>query len=356
MKMGRSLDDLASEIERQSLAARDFLAPTRALSVETAGGVSNLLMPTTGKHVEEFTISEPAHAQIASKTGLPLKTYRRLQQDYPNQYDDLVDAILDRESKDVMARTLDGRLRALVSNRFRAISHHQIAEAALQAIYAEHPDMQVASAQITETNLYMKFVFPSVTAEVKVGDVIRSGLVVKNSETGHGSIDLANFYERLACENGMVTESLFRKSHLGRPMPVDDDGGASEWFSDETRQADDNVLMMKLGDVVRGSIADESFQRTINLLRDSTEDVIEGDPAAAVVEVQRQHNLHDGERGSVLRHLIEGGDLSRYGVIQAVTRTAEDVPSYDRATELETLGGRILATTRSDWNSISTAA
>lgn len=356
MKQGRSLDDLAAEIQRQSLAARDFIAPTKALSVETAGGVTNLLMPTSGKNLEEFTISEPAHAQIASKTGLPLKTYRRLQQDYPNQYDDLVDAILDRESRDVMARTLDGRLRALVSNRFRAIDHYAVTEAALTAIHDEHPDMHVASAQITDTNLYLKFVFPSVTAEVKRGDVVRSGLIVKNSETGHGSLDVAPFLERLACLNGLVTQSFFRKSHLGQTMQVDDDGVAAEWFRDETREADDKVLLMKLGDVVRGTVTEDGFLKTIKLLQDSTEDVIEGDPAAAVVEVAKQHNLSDGERGGVLRHLIEGGDLSRYGVIQAVTRTAEDVPSYDRATELETMGGRILATARSDWNSIATAA
>jgi len=33
----------------------------------------------------------------------------------------------------------------------------------------------------------------------------------------------------------------------------------------------------------------------------------------------------------LLRHLIEGGDLSQYGLINAVTRTAEDAKFYDRA-------------------------
>jgi len=35
---------------------------------------------------------------------------------------------------------------------------------------------------------------------------------------------------------------------------------------------------------------------------------------------------------SVLRDLIEGGNLSQYGLINALTRTAEDAKSYDRAT------------------------
>jgi len=38
-------------------------------------------------------------------------------------------------------------------------------------------------------------------------------------------------------------------------------------------------------------------------------------------------SLTQDEQSSVLRHLIEGGDLSQYGLINAVTRT--------RATELD---------------------
>ena len=41
----------------------------------------------------------------------------------------------------------------------------------------------------------------------------------------------------------------------------------------------------------------------------------------------------------MLRHLIEGGDLSAYGLVNAVTHFAQDVDDYDRATEFEALGG-----------------
>jgi hypothetical protein len=54
-------------------------------------------------------------------------------------------------------------------------------------------------------------------------------------------------------------------------------------------------------------------------------------------------------------HLITGGDLSRYALINAVTRTAEDVPSYDRATELETLGYRLMELPQREWSAIANA-
>jgi len=63
-----------------------------------------------------------------------------------------------------------------------------------------------------------------------------------------------------------------------------------------------------------------------------------------------------GHRGGVLRHLIEGGDMSRWGIANAVTRQSQDVDSYDRATDLERAGGQIIELSQRDWNEIATAA
>jgi hypothetical protein len=66
--------------------------------------------------------------------------------------------------------------------------------------------------------------------------------------------------------------------------------------------------------------------------------------------------LNEAEKAGVLRHLITGGDVSQYGLIQAVTRTSQDVEDYDRATELEALGGQLLAIGQNDWRQIAEAA
>jgi hypothetical protein len=42
-------------------------------------------------------------------------------------------------------------------------------------------------------------------------------------------------------------------------------------------------------------------------------------------------------------------------MLNAVTRTAEDVDSYDRATTLETIGGRMLDYTDAQWRQVATA-
>jgi hypothetical protein len=56
----------------------------------------------------------------------------------------------------------------------------------------------------------------------------------------------------------------------------------------------------------------------------------------------------------VLRHLIAGGDLSGYGLVNAVTHYSQEVEDYDRATDFEVLGGRIDLSSR-EWGELALA-
>jgi hypothetical protein len=67
----------------------------------------------------------------------------------------------------------------------------------------------------------------------------------------------------------------------------------------------------------------------------------------------RRLTLTEGEKSSVLQNLLRGGDLSAWGLANAVTRTAEDVTDYDRATELEAAGGRVIELGPADWKAIA---
>ena len=50
------------------------------------------------------------------------------------------------------------------------------------------------------------------------------------------------------------------------------------------------------------------------------------------------------------------GDLSRFGFHNAVTRYSQDVEDYDRASELEAQGGKIIEMKPTEWASIAKAA
>jgi hypothetical protein len=64
----------------------------------------------------------------------------------------------------------------------------------------------------------------------------------------------------------------------------------------------------------------------------------------------------EGEQGSILRSLIEGGDLSAWGLINAVTAQAHTARSYDRAVEFEVAGGSLIDLPNTAWKEILAAA
>ena len=54
-----------------------------------------------------------------------------------------------------------------------------------------------------------------------------------------------------------------------------------------------------------------------------------------------------------LNYLIKGGDLSLYGLSNAITRASQDVESYDRATALEGIGWQVATMPKTQWKEIN---
>ena len=57
----------------------------------------------------------------------------------------------------------------------------------------------------------------------------------------------------------------------------------------------------------------------------------------------------------MLRHLVVEGDLIAYGLVNAVTDYSQEVVEYDRVTDFEALGGKLIELPASDWRGEVTA-
>ena len=188
----------------------------------------------------------------------------------------------------------------------------------------------------------------------RVGDIVEAGVMISNSEVGLGAISIKPFVHFLVCTNGMVRDKdVLRRAHLGRQI---DSENVVQYLTDETRKAEDHAVLLKIRDVVGAALSEVSFNKFLEELQQTTEQKLEGSPVKAVEVLGSQFALGQGEQDSILRHLIEGADLSRYGLMNAVTRAAADIESYDRATDLETIGGAVLDLPRTQWEKIATAA
>ena len=71
--------------------------------------------------------------------------------------------------------------------------------------------------------------------------------------------------------------------------------------------------------------------------------------------ITARKSFSDNEKQSVLESLIREGDYSQYGLSNAVTHMSQQVDDYDRATELEVIGGKIIDLDSKDWKVIAAA-
>lgn len=352
MKQGRSLQELAVEIQRQQEAKKDYLVETSSMYMTSDGNLEvDGLDPL-------FRVNDIAHAQIGQYLEIPSRYYEKMRLESSDLLADNVNHWLhkptDSRPPRRMLRTLDDNLRAFLSDRYRRIDNTAVAETVLPVI-SQMEGARVESCEITDEKMYIKVVNQRIESQVKVGDIVQAGIIITNSEVGRGSVSVSPLIYRLVCSNGMIAQDgQVRKNHVGR---TNDIGYDFSIFRDETIEADDRAFLMKVRDAVSAAVDQTVFERLVQQMRDATESKVEAISVPKVMELtSKQFGISINENEGVLGHLISGGDLSLYGVANAVTRYAQDVKSYDRSTELEATGYRILTMAPKLWNSILSTA
>lgn len=341
MKNGKTLQQLAMEVQRQQDNKRDFLISAKQINTFVHNNELELGFAIKDNENELFTapLTTNGHIQLGQFCDIPKKYYDILLQ-HPELLQTNVQHWLNRSNDTRTLRTLDGKVRAVLSDKYRRLDNYDLAMNVLPML----TDAQaiVESSEITDKRLYIKAITHKVQGEVSVGDVVSAGIVISNSETGHGSLSIKPLIYRLVCRNGAIADDYaMRKYHVGRAEEM-----AQIEFSNETLSANDKAFWLKVRDLVKFSLSQTTFEKIVDSMRESTNRKIEN-PTNAIEMIGKKYTLTQDETQNVLAHLITGGDLSSWGLGNAVTRMAQDVDSYDRSTELESIGFSVMM---NSWN------
>jgi len=348
-KYGMNLVQLATEIMRRAESKRDFVAETPDLVFSE----NALAIGTTGR----FPLTDHAHGQIGDRVGIPKRYYDRMKAEAPVLLADNVNHWFRETPERRLIRTLDGQARAFLSDRYHRIDNEQIADAVLPVLLENGGHGAVVSCCVTEAKLYIQALFPRLEGEVKRGDPVQGGVIISNGEIGNGALDIRPMVYRLVCENGLISgqiaeDSRLRRNHVGRRVEIGEDYSV---YSDETLKADDRALALKIRDSIRALAQPQLFNRILAEMRQATQQQPISNPIAAVSELGKDYPMVQGERDSILMNLIRNSDYSKWGMVNAITELANDHPSYDRAVELQAMGGRVLELKPTQWREIATA-
>jgi Domain of unknown function (DUF932) len=380
MKTGKSLVELAKELERIKSAARDFVVPVEKLQAEAIGDRITDLdgAPIQGRYDRKvklsfsngtkhsFGLNPWSASQLAGYTDIPKAYFDRIHEENPGLLADNINHGLEKITAQArkegapasrMVRTLDGNVRGLLSSRYRILDAHDMLESVFPVIADK--GMQVVSSEVTERRLFIKALSPKLTAEVKKGDVVQHGLVISTSDVGAGSVRVEPFIFRLVCLNGMISNTAIRRFHVGKNQAEED---IRELLSDRTRELSDSAFWSQVRDVVLGSLKPENFEREVDRLRLAADLPIKNLDLPRVVELTMKATglTGEGKKNGILAALAsgnEGAGLTQWGLINSITRAAQaDDVSYEASIEMERAAGAVLELPRRSWEVIAASA
>jgi hypothetical protein len=314
------LQALIEELERQKSLKWD--EPCDSSQLRMVLPENQLRFQIRGKD-KSFSITKPCHGQVAERLEIPLKYYHRMENEAPDLLVQNVNTWLERTEKAFFIRGLGESARALLSHRYRVIDHLDILYCALNELQSHEAETEDCFLSETEMNLKVK--------SNELGDFVRhrddriiGGLLLTNSETGQGALRIEPRVFRVQCTNGMVIEELVtRQIHLGN--------GADEF---------DETIYLSIRRSIRELFS--RFGEIIQVMRETTEIKIRN-PGTVISNVVEHYRLSEAQKENILMAFGAEPEHDQYGIANAVARAAQREESWEKALDLERVGGKLVA-------------
>ena len=153
-------------------------------------------------------------------------------------------------------------------------------------------------------------------------DLIVGGLFFTNSETGHKALRVEPRLFRVKCSNGMIIEEFVtREIHIG---------------NDEF----DEVIYLSIRKSIRELFG--RFGEIVQTLKESTEVKIRN-PQKVINNLVEHYKLSEVQKDNILMAFGAEPEYDKYGIANAVTQAAQKEETWEKSTELERIGGRLIA-------------
>jgi len=376
----QSLQDMLHVITEQNKMKQDYIAPTdqlqfRTLQNEGESAYSQIVMEADhGEPTKILNVNQHCFDQIAQKAEIATPTARRLQQNYPREMDNLINAIWQKENSKRMVRTFEnsnqnssfnydnhtGTARAFLSDKFKTFDNSDLLESAIPTLGESDACWKIVNYANTDKKLYIRLKSEVIQADAGVGDIMGHGIGISNSETGSGSISVFGINWTLACLNGMQTENVTRKAHITSAQK----GDTWNILTDETKQADNKSLKLQLRDIVSSYASRETFDENIEKMKRAKEDIVDVTKNEAVENLGKVLTLSKKETSNVLDGLLntigqsgyeQGQKLNRATLVNACTAVG-NTADPDNVDFWQRLGGKVLNLGKTDWNRVAMAS
>jgi hypothetical protein len=262
-----------------------------------------------------------------------------------------------KSGQKLLIRQLDGRVRAVLSSRYRVLDNQDLFFCAAETFAQVGAELH--SARLGEDKFELFAFAPGISGSVRTdrtfdpgdgwasrwhgndGDVHNAAVRVSNSETGLGGMNVRPAILRKICQNYNIWGRTISQIHLGRNR-----GEVGLIYGEDTLASESTTIWLKVRDAIRTTFDPVKFKTYIETLNEATQVVIpEAKIEKAVEVVVGEYEISDERKLEILRNLLQSGDRTQYGITQAVTAAAHKLDAaglVEEASALEDAGGDLV--------------
>lgn len=238
-----------------------------------------------------------------------------------------------------------GYARALLSDSYKTIDNWDVLQSVMEGMTSAGLDAHVVrSADLTNDRMYIKIVVPEISVLApQLLDGYRSpysgnlgsnnptvfaGMVISNSDTGGGALTIKPCLEIEICTNGLtITQDVVRDVHLGGKLK----GEGVVQYGADTEASNLKTIMLKTRDTVRTFLNTDYMTRAISSLTDQAGEGLKDTPVKVIENVTKRSAFSKADADGILDAFMRGGQVTKGGVVQAITAFSQSLDDPDRA-------------------------
>lgn len=339
---------VVGDIENDSNLLEDNIITLGSNNLLDFHSNGNLKMSWKDKDVltEEDMYSLHPHAlsQLATKFSIPTAYVRKLTEEQWGR--DLLKDILKEHSINIgrnriLVRSVGNETRAVLSDRYKRVDSIEVMKKFLYG--CQQNNAFVWDAHYSETKTWLSAIIPKVyTIPTENNGLVHSvfGAQLSNSDFGDGALALKATQINVACLNGMTTESLMRKIHLGQKLPD------NILFSQKTYELDTRTQASMVEDIMSQVFHEDRILDIGRKIKEASAEEI--DLKKEVVKLPKL-GLTKEETELVETKLLQNnpddgieGKPTKWKLSQAITSVANDIGER-RKYEMDDIAGKFLS-------------
>jgi hypothetical protein len=378
------------ELERWNRERLDIVVPTKAVRISEKGDMylecSTKLMRVKNRLFADFHLAEKymetlrevdadtdakievtspdlripltqrAKTQLFSRVNVPIRYVNKQTADGNGgvMWKHLQD-LLDKSDKKVMLRTLDGHVRSVLSSSYKIIDSYDVMTKTVDLLGKHGAD--IMEVKVFDDNFQITACKADMVQRLdeffdkndqgphtwfrEGGDPQFPLLSISNNENGSGGLHVKFGFFAQVCKNtATLSKSVVELRHIGADLATR--VAESLVLSASTRNLIAAADMSKIGDAIAACFNQEKFRELVRVMAKAKLDVIEAEKVeAACKAVIVSGGLPRDTLTLMMEKVMEGRDLSRYGIAQATTALAHKA-SDALAFKLEAAGGELL--------------